>query len=676
MARKKRRKPAGRALKGDLAAATPGEAKAPESKDEPDQSAQRRLAKWQARVARAVQVRKDHDTEFEVELCEKYFLGQQDMSQAGRVKLNHFAATVKTMRPSLFLQSPKFYVRPKPGKPTKPVGGHVASVAEGVLDSIARQDEHLEQAAALAVLQSFWRIGVLKIAYNPRLEPNPRAGQPLYQMNEDGEPIRDPQTGDKVPLKHGLTGEPLVEQDTVLTDELYRWEWVDAANMLLPDEGPDPDKWSWLGEEVIVTLDEAKDDSRFPADVRATLRSNHSRRRTATESQRQAHGEHDDEFFKYVEVYDLREKRQLIWAEGQDTPQFLVDEMIPDWMDNDPYSVLALGEPILGPDPSPWPVPVVRDWMPVQDEYNIRRRQIMEGAKRSGRKGMYTDGAFADEDEALKLMQSPDDMTFAKVTDMNQVKILEAPDLNPGIYKDIPLLLNDWRIITGQTGARMASPDADSATEATFIERAANLRDATGQRLVLRWLGTAGTKMLQCLKATLTLDMWIALREMNDKEFTLYLERVYQIPVAQQALMTKLFPGVKEAFRERYGNEKWVCVTREQLQFEADVSVAPGSTRPKNLEAERSQFLQFLRVLGQAPQLALSRELMAYIARMFEIEDDRLLDELNALAMQMVQIQSKVAGREQGGDSGMATGGAQAAPILAALMAGAGNGGA
>jgi hypothetical protein len=319
-------------------------------------------------------------------------------------------------------------------------------------------------------------------------------------------------------------------------------------------------------------------------------------------------------------------------------------------------------------------VPVVYDWMPVQDEYNIRRRQIMEGAKRSARKGVYDEGAFDDAEEAVKLLQNPDDMAFAK-GDITKIKMLEAPDLNPSIYRDVPLLLHDWRVITGQTGARMANPDAGSATEATFEERAANLRDATGQRLVLRWLATAGTKMLQCLKQTLTLDMWVALREMNDKEFTLYLERVYGIPQAQQALMVKLFPGMKEAFRARYGQEKWLCVTREQLQFEADVTVAPGSTRPKNLEAERTAFLQFLRVLGQAPQLALSRELMAYIARMFEIEDERLLDELQALAMQMVQIQSKVAGREQGdngagGASGLPTGGPNTASILAALMGG------
>jgi hypothetical protein len=633
-----------------------------------------RFTRWQARVSRSIEVRKQWVAKYDVESCERYFLGDQDQADSGRVKLNHFGATVKTMRPNLILQMPKYYVRPKPGQPTKPVGGHVAAVAEGVLDAIARQDDHLEIEAELATLQAFFRIGVLKIIHDPTLEPNPMAGEPLYQMTEEGEPILDAQ-GEKVPLRHKLTDAPMTEPTEVMTDQLYRWRWVDAANMLLPDEGPNPLTWSWIGEEIIVTLEEAQADSRFRG---KTLRANHSRRHPDRDKGPAVPD--DDEFFKYVEVYDRKAKRLLIWADQQDAPGFLVDDLIEGWVNNDPYALLRLGEPITGPEPSPWPVPLTRDWIPAQDEYNIRRRQIMEGAKRSARKGVYDEGAFADEEEARKAMASPVDMEWVK-GNPDKVKILETPDLNPGIYRDVPLLLNDWRIITGQTGARLASPEADTATEATFVERAANLRDADAQRLVMRWLGQAGTKMLQCLKQTLTLDMWVALRAMNDREFSAYLERVYQVPVPQQALMARMFPGIKEAFRERFGEQKWVCVTREQLQFEADVTVAPGSTRPKNLDSERTQFLQFLRVLGQAPQLALSRELTGRIMRMFDMDDERLLDELQMLAQQMVQINSKVAGREQGaaqgGASGLPTGQDNGAAILNALMAsgGAPNGG-
>ncbi len=95
-------------------------------------------------------------------------------------------------------------------------------------------------------------------------------------------------------------------------------------------------------------------------------------------------------------------------------------------------------------------------------------------------------------------------------------------NLNASITNDVPALLMDWRIITGQTGAKMGMTDADTATEATFVERASNLRDAELQKAVLRWLKTAGKKMWQLVRATLTLQLFVKLRGMDDNAVKMY----------------------------------------------------------------------------------------------------------------------------------------------------------
>jgi hypothetical protein len=474
-----------------------------------------------------------------------------------------------------------------------------------------------------------------------------------------------------------LTGEVLTEPREVMTDEVYRWRWVDAANLLLPDDGPDPMAWRWIGEEIVVPLEEARQDPRIQPETRRMLRANHRpgprpqlTKAGLTPMPGGSTGE-DDEFIRMVEVYDLTTKRQIVWADSQVEDRFLIHDLIPEWIDNHPYAILRLGEPILAPEPSPWPYPVVADWLDPQDEYNIRRRQIMEGAKRSSRKVYYDEATFPDHEEAVKALQSPDDMAAVRISDVTRPPIsLPDPDLPDAIYKDLPILALDWRIITGQTGARMTEADSETATEATFAERAANLRDTELQRRVLAWMSESGRKMIQCVKRTLTLDLWIALREMTDSEFATYVERSFGIPAAQQRLFAQQFPGVKEAFREQFGQQKWLGVTREQLQFEADVTVAPGSTRPQNLDVERQQSLMFLRIIGQFPQLALSRELLRWIGGKFEFVSERALDEMVILAERMVGIQSKVAGRDQGGANGAPTGGAQTQSMLASLMAG------
>jgi hypothetical protein len=78
------------------------------------------------------------------------------------------------------------------------------------------------------------------------------------------------------------------------------------------------------------------------------------------------------------------------------------------------------------------------------------------------------------------------------------------------------------------------------------------------------------------------------------------------------------------------------------------VTVTPGSTRPKSLDAERRAWVEVLKIIGAAPQLALSRKLLEYTLAKFEIEDDALVEELHLLAQQMVQVNANQAGRNQG----------------------------
>jgi hypothetical protein len=585
--------------------------------------------------------------------------------------LNHFLATVKVMKPNLLYGIPKFFVRPKPGR-AAPAGELRAAMGEGALEFIAGQNQNLKRSGKLALLQAFFRIGVLKAVYDPKLEPNPRKGELIYATDEEGVAQRDAE-GNPVVKQDPLTGEPMTEPEVVLTDEAYRWAYVDARHLLLPDEGADSQRWTWIGEQILLPLAEAKTDTRFPLALRDQFTSNTSGNEGRAGAFAHLKSVQEDELFRYTEIYDRIGKRLIIWADGQNFEDFLLDDPLPPGLEDHPYSLLCLGDPILGPTPNPWPLPFTRAWLDPQREYNIARQQVQEGGKRSARKMCYEDQTFADADEAVKFMQDPSDMTGVKVNDITRPPIIVAsPDINPAIYKGIPLLMNDWRVITGQTGARLSSPDADTATEATYVERAANLRDADAQDLVNDWLSEAGGKMLQLLQGTLTLGLWIKMRGFSDKEFLKFAERYWQIPQERLLVMLQAMPQLKPILMARFGEERWQRITREELTFEADVSVAPGSMRPRNLDLERRNWFDFLKILGQFPQLALSRELLQETAAKFEGINERMLDELQALAQKMVEVNANQAGRNQGGtqNGGGASSATAGAPDMSALMAG------
>ncbi|KKL51058.1 hypothetical protein LCGC14_2299310, partial [marine sediment metagenome] len=406
---------------------------------------------WKTRVLGAQEIRKKWEDEYKVKQGEEFFLGKQRAAGDEGIVINRFWSTIKVIKPNLFYSQPKFFVRPKTGR-IAPVEERRAAIGEGALESVGSQDQNLMRSGSLAVLQAFFRIGSLKDVYDPRLVPNPMAGEPMFVTDASGEIRVDKETGDQIPLLDPITNEQMVEKDEVMSDEAYRYEWVDAVNMLLPDEGPDQAKWTWIGEEVTVPLDEAKEDKRFKANLRSKLEANVSRDTREGEQIEHKH-QKDEELFKYYELYDIKGKKWYILADGQSFNEFLVQDDLQDGIEDHPYSLLLGWTPILAPEPSPWPMPHVYPWIELQREWNIRRQQVIEGGKRAARKGIYDDSSFPNEEEAKRILQSPNDMEWARVNDLDShaPRILETPPISADIWADLPLIERDWQQMTGRS---------------------------------------------------------------------------------------------------------------------------------------------------------------------------------------------------------------------------------
>jgi len=546
----------------------------------------KQLQRWMSRIERAERRRKDWEITYRVKELERYWLGQQWESEGGdRLWLNHFFATIQTQQPTVLPKQAMFVVKPTPGR--KVFGTLEAQTLEAVLRAIAAQEDNLFTDASLAVAQAFFRLGVLKVVYDPRFEPNPQGGEAITtSLGED-------------------TG--LQEPDELLTDEVYRWEWVDARRMLLPDEGPNIRKWSWIAEEIEMSLEEAKEEPRFRPGLRRQLVANavvDEDSATTRSTDGPVRSEDDAETrFCYYECWDIRKKRLYCWAKGQQFEEFLYDEDFPAGIDDHPYAFLRY-LPILGPEPSAWPLPPTYNWLPIQREYNILREQQVNAARRAARKFLYEPTTFRDE-EQLDKFTSPADMQGVEVADIQRPPIMFGEVAqNIDVARNIPILRDDWRVITGATGTRLGNPDADTATEAVLTEQSAALRDTQMRLLVDKWLGMAGKKMLQLVKQTLTLEIYVQLRGFSDKEFKEFL----QLPGIQNLLALQLGqqnvapfltaleanPLLQQRFRERYGTLKPLAVSRSQLQFEADVEVLPSAARP----LQQTQLLRLASVLG------------------------------------------------------------------------------
>jgi hypothetical protein len=615
-----------------------------------------RLRRWKARAELARKARRRWEDAWQVRVLEEFFLGDQVRGEdrTESVWVNLMFSTVETMKPNILLHTPTFGIRAMPGR--REPDRVQARLMESLLKAIAEQDQNLATDAALAFQQAFFRMGVLKVSYDPRMVPNPRAGEPMLQELGGSEVL---------PLFEADGQTPVLEPKEILSDEVYSWDFVDASRMLLPDEGPNPRRWTWIGEEVEVSLDEAKADTRF-ARWKNQLRPNAMVQEDKAQSQpvsdfTPGDPEQDERArFRYTEAWDIIEKKLYIWADGQDFEDFLVEDDVPPGVEDHPYALLRL-IPIVGPPElgSPWPLPFVYNWWPLQREYNTLRTVQLSAAKRAARKVLYEAATFPDEEEARKMLASPNDMEAVEITDLNKPPILFADSsLSADVTRQVAQLAAEWRIVTGQTGARLAAADSDTATEASFVERAAGLRDSAQQTLVELWLGTAGRKMLQLVRQTLTLDLYLSIKDFSEDEFTDFVQSerfqaLLQLQYGEggaalflQAL--QLSPLLQQRLRERFGRLKPLRVTREQLQAEADVVVLPGSMKPRSLPVERGQLLQLVRILG--PAALASPTLIDELLRSFDLlAGDRITEEITTNMQRLLQAQQ--AGQPAGGGS-------------------------
>src|SRR5262245_47319142 len=371
-------------------------------------SVDERLARWKARVAAGREVRQQWEQDYRVKELEETYLGLPTYEGDVEPMFNHLYATMRVQIPGLLYQNPSFRVRPKSGQPA--FSRREALLMEALLQAFAAQDDNLVTDGKLALLQAFFRLGCLKVCYEPILEKNPQAGEPLTTQT----------LGWPVPVLDA-DGQPVREPDTILTDEVYAWDWVDARRLVLPDEGPNMRRWTWIAEEVEVTLDEAKDDPRFPQTLRRQFVAN-ARVGEWTDTTAQpveASGEAADREaarFRYVEAWDIRQHQLCVWADGQpfSDSQFLLDEPYPGGIEDHPYALLAF-LPITGPRPSPWPLPVTYNWLPIQKAYNVSRGQLTNAGNRAARKLLYDQNTFPDSEEARKALSSSVDMEGVEV---------------------------------------------------------------------------------------------------------------------------------------------------------------------------------------------------------------------------------------------------------------------
>lgn len=580
---------------------------------------------WEERIARAKKKREEWQSQFRTELGRAYFEGRQNPGypEDEWITVNKIYAHLQAQLPMLYAMDPYFYVRLEksygvlsPQDLAAMQQGQTPPVVEkmtlkgkgrqGMLNYL-KKELRLKDKARLGIQDAHFEYGVLKVRRASDLEKDARAGKPI--QDENGKAMKDPDTG-----------EVMKYPDVKPVNERYEWSRVHPGDFLFDeDAGPLEDSWGWLAHHRTESKSEAMQN---PAYNKKAVKSAKGKERSKDGQKKEPSGfmglfgrgrARDEEiFFDIWEVYDLKKKEWLTVCEDADEI-FIDPATTPKGIEKHPFSILRFTLR----DNSPYPIPPVSPALDPQKEFCLSRSRLLTHRKRFNRKYEVVVGKLIDPDSAMPKLESGDDGTLIEVNALGAVGPIEDAALDQTNLQELAMLNNDMVEIFGTPSQARGVADADSATEASILDKRLEVREGDRLSMVVDWIIESAKKLDQLVQT--------------------YVDRNELVKVT----------GPQGEFWQLVREDDY-----EQIEGEFSYGVNLGASQARLPEIERSQWIAFLsQVVVPFPHILTSPSLMRRMAEMFHIEDDASIEELRQMGLKIMSGQMPMPGGQGGGPS-------------------------
>ena len=567
-------------------------------------------ALWQNRINKGLKFQEeDFTTVFHPDLARQYFEGKQEPD--GGVNPNEYIVVNKvyshllTELPSLYGIDPYFYVKVKKSYVPDPESivmmEERGKIREAYLNYL-KGELSLKTKARLAILDAQFAYGVLKVSYHADMEKNPDRGQPL--TDENGEPVVDED------------GQPILGPDEILARESYKLTRIHPDNVFWDrDAGPLEDDWNWICHKIELTRKQAEADKTLNARAVTTAttrpRDMDQYSHSASFGSKMTTSDPEEEVLCLYEVYDLKKKQWLKVLDGADVLA-MDPSTLPEGVESHPFCVLRF----VMRDKSPYPIPPTSQVLDQQRELNEARTKALIHRKRFNRKYEVNTSLLENEEELDRLAVG-DDGTCIQVMQTGAINPIRDAPLDPQTYTEIGYISRDFLELMGPDPSSLQVTRADSATEAAIVDQRLDIREGDKLSTVTDWIIQVGTKLDQLVQAHITRDEAVRIN------------------------------GPR--------GEMWFTVKSEdyeKISGEYEYGVNVGASQPRIPAIERSQLLAFFQILGQFPQLMTSERLMQHMAKLYNLEDETLVNELLQIgrAMMGAQQQEQAGGQEAQGN--------------------------
>ncbi len=556
---------------------------------------------WLDRIKQATTRKEKWASKMKCDKLEHYYAGEQWEPTGTDYEpyvINLIFSTIEVKLPTLLFENPVFHVKPRPTGASYDIelATKRAQLREDLLNTIVTDPTvGFAEEVEGAILDHFFRFGIIEIGYSANWVLNPNADQPI--LRSDNRPYVD---GNNNVIKQPAE---LPESERIYAKRVH------AEHFLVGGlEGSRLDRCSWCGYWEYFRVEDLK--------ANKSLKNLDKLDWAGTRSSDFVPEEYGPEvdsllstgdLVKVWKIWDNRRKKLYLIADRQSITLY-----------EEEFTRLPLFDLRSHKLVKGWyPLPPVRNWKPPQDEINDSHEQLRNHRKRFTRKFVYNESAFPDEEEVNKLLNGGDG-TWAKTAAPDVRTAMAAvpnADLGADAARSLMVDKDDFNIISGASSEDRGVADRQTATQSNIINQKAQIRDSRHRNQIANWLMRIGREILLLAEEKFTLPVWVKML----------------VPLSQK-LGEDLpeFPFI------------WHQITMNDLKkdgendFDFEVSISLDSMSPVANDEDKQAFLLFLGVMKQYPEISADPMLVREAAYKLGYRNEKVIKRIQQAAQLML----------------------------------------
>lgn len=561
---------------------------------------------WKAQIPDANKYYEEWETAFQCNTLEKYYEGQQWMSQKQLNQrpyvINKFYETMQIKIAQFLPTFPEYLVSARPANMEydQEIAAKSATLKQDTLNSII-QDENINFVDEMEQIykDSFCRFGVCEVGYSADWVMNPNARKPLLKGQADntisGDKARQiSQEPEEIPLNERVYFRHIPAKRFRVggIDHRYlnRCTWVGYYDWVLKDD--------ILSQKNLMNREKLENAKTVGGPMTET-------------NLRSTDNAYKSNIFKVWHLWHLRAGVHLLVLDDPAVTIFQRNFKRLPLFDYRPDRRLIVD--------GFYPIPPSYHWTSPQDEFNETRQMLRAHRRRFLRKYQAVEGTV-DENEISKF-ESGEDGSVIIVKRAEAITPIQDANLGSAINEAVITSADDFNRISGTSSEARGVADRTTATQAKIVDTRSAIRENKERDRLVKFFAKIGREALLVIREKFALGLWIR-----------------QASPEGESILGEVNDSSEVV--------KWVASEdlNDGYDFRINVDVTSLSTTAQ--ADEEQHFLKFMGVLTQFPFIAFSPKLVREAAYRCGYRNESVIKEMQKMALlmqhgRMLQMQAQ-----------------------------------